>query len=164
MWCNKASEACLISTASEHPDLPTFTKTALELKKTLNKTTASFGAFDVYEPGLMSVRCGLIGGITPMIYGERPYADMVKKRLLKEVIDASGYAEGQATKISGKITKIDISVFKPEWNFEVELKSTNGKTLTVEDKYKFEFEFWNNKDKCGQLGDALPAAVQSLTE
>jgi len=164
MWCNKAIDQCMISTASEHPDLPALTTSAATLKKTLNGATASFGSFDAYEHNLSKVSCGLIGGVSPFMFGEQTFAGMVKKNLLKVVVDASGYAPDSSIKISGKLTKIDISVLRPEWNFGMELVSTNGKTLSVQEKYRFEFEFWNNHDKCGQIQDALPAAIKDLTE
>lgn len=164
MWCNKASEPCLLSAASELVELPTFRPSSVSLKKALNGATAAIGDFEAYEPKLSKVSCGLIGNISSYQAGAKTFTELIRNKLKEEVVDASGFDQYSKTKISGKIKKIDISVFKPEWNFELELTSSNGKALSIQEKYKFEFEFWNNKDKCGQLGDALPAAVNDLAE
>lgn len=164
MWCNKASEQCIMSTASERVELPTFRESSVSLKKALNGATVSFGDFEAYEPKLSKISCGWINKIYPYNAGGMTFAEVIEKQLMKQVVDANGFDQDSKIKISGKITKIDISIYKPEWNFEMELKSTNGKTLSIKEKYKFEFEFWNNKDGCGQLGDALPAAINDLAE
>lgn len=172
MYCNKQADACIISTQNEHVDFPAFRESTLALKKNLNGATASFGDFDSYEPGLNQLRCVLFTVIRPprtiikKANGQSDisftYADAVKSSLIREAYDASGFVENSPTRVTGKITKIDYSGTTPEWGFEVALTSTNGRTLTIYEKYVFEFEFWNNHDKCEQLGDHLPAALKFI--
>jgi hypothetical protein len=83
---------------------------------------------------------------------------------VKEIVDASGYSSNSKVQIVGKLNKIDISVMSPEWNFELELESSNGKKMLVKEQYKFEFSFWSNSNKCQQLAAAFGPAVRYLSE
>jgi hypothetical protein len=165
LWCNKSSDNCILGGAKEHIDLPTFTENAKNLKKSLNGSVVTLGDFEAYEPKLAKLGCGVLGSVMPFrSTGSFTFVEAIKKGLMKEIVDASGYAVDAQVKIIGKLTKLDISVLRPEWNFGLELTSSNGKSMKVTEQYKFDFEFWSNDNKCDQLAKAYGPAVQYLVE
>ncbi|PTQ86702.1 hypothetical protein [Agitococcus lubricus] len=88
----------------------------------------------------------------------------ISKAFNDELKMAEIYSES-GTKITGDITKIDFSsvsgLTNGYWDISVSLKSSNGKSLLVSNRYEFKSGF-DAITACNATADALSPAVQDL--
>lgn len=77
----------------------------------------------------------------------------------------AGIYSDDAVKISGDITRIEFSsitgLTNGYWDIGLQLKSSNGKTLAVSNRYTFKSGF-DAITACNATADALAPAVQDL--
>lgn len=116
------------------------------------------------QPSLFDPMCRLMGpiepadGLTVPAFIVKAFNDELK---MADIYSTSG------VKISGDITKISFSSFDADsltegyWNIELELNSSNGKQMTVNNRYSFKSGF-DAITACNATADALTPAVQDL--
>lgn len=114
------------------------------------------------EPESFSSNCRLMGPIEPA--DGLTIAQFVAKALNDEFKMAEIYSE-DSVKITGGISKIEFSsisgVTNGYWDIGLELKSSNGQSLSVSNKYSFKSGF-DAITACNATADALSPAVQDL--
>jgi hypothetical protein len=130
-----------------------------ELKKLENAKAMVSG---LTMPGKFDSGCRMMGPIEPA--DKLTIPQFITKAFNDEFKMADVYSEGGA-KISGNITKIKFSsmdgLTNGNWDISLALKSTNGATLEVQNKYEFRSGF-DAITACNATADALAPAVQDL--
>lgn len=131
--------------------------------QTLKNISTIQGEFvSLNKPAKFSSNCRLMGPIEP--------ADglSIPQFITKAFNDELKMAEKHSTdsvKITGDITKIEFSsvsgLTNGYWDIGLSLKSSNGKSLTVSNKYSFKSGF-DAITACNATADALAPAVQDL--
>lgn len=128
--------------------------------KQLSQIKGEFASLN--QPTAFSSNCRLMGPIEPADGLTIP--QFVVKAFNDELKMADRY-DTNATKITGNITKIEFSsisgVTNGYWDIGLNLESTNGKSLTVNNKYSFKSGF-DAITACNATADALSPAVQDL--
>jgi len=114
------------------------------------------------QPGSFSSNCRLMGPIEPADGLSIPA--FITKAFNDELKMANKY-DKNTVQITGDITKIEFSsisgLTNGYWDIGLNLKSSNGKSLTVEHKYSFKSGF-DAITACNATADALSPAVQDL--
>lgn len=112
--------------------------------RTLNGKTVSVGAFSAASPGQTEIMCRGVGPIkTPD--GE-PFSEYVRKAILDDLRIANVYAESAPITLTGHLEAIDFSSNSGEWNLSLTVKSSNGKSITITETYKYTTSFlWRNR-------------------
>lgn len=89
----------------------------------------------------------------------------IRKAMVDELKIAGAYAEKSDVVLSGEVRKVAFSSTKSitggAWEFAVEMKSSNGKSLSINDIYEFTSGF-EGMSACRQTAEALLPAVQNL--
>jgi len=130
-----------------------------ELRK-IKSTPVAIGSFitagsDVAD----SIFCRAVGPIkTPD--GET-YADYIKKALVSELTMVEMYDAKSAVVLSGELTTFSFDSHRGVWDMALRLKSSNGKQLSVSEKYDYGFN-WFALVACAQTAQAGMSAVQNL--
>lgn len=114
------------------------------------------------QPSSYDVNCRLMGPIEPA--DGLSYSQFITKAFndefkMAEIYDTTG------TQISGDITHIDFSsvsgVTSGYWDIGLKLSSSNGASMTVNNRYDFKSGF-DAITACNATADALTPAVQDL--
>lgn len=117
---------------------------------------------DFTQSAQYSSGCRLMGPIEPADGLTIPA--FVSKAINDELKMAGIYAEN-GTKITGDITQIGFSstsgLTNGFWNIAIDLKSSNGNSMSVSNKYSFKSGF-DAITACNATADALTPAVQDL--
>ncbi|MDA8417112.1 MAG: hypothetical protein M0Z78_08690 [Betaproteobacteria bacterium] len=129
------------------------------LRKSLEGKSVAVGAFESFQPGLKNIACRLNGDV----YAPRkvPFSDFIRDGLIENLKTAGGYNEGSQIILSGKLNSIDFSSHSGYWTISMTISSSNGKSLTVSDKYEFETGF-GGVNACNDVRTALMPAVHDL--
>lgn len=127
--------------------------------RSLNGKTVNIGTFSASTPGQTEIMCRGVGPIkTPD--GE-PFADFVRKALLDELRIANAYSSSAPVMITGNLDAIDFSSNSGNWNLALTVKSSNGKSMSVSESYKYTSSFYG-ETACNQTAQAFMPAVQNL--
>lgn len=127
--------------------------------RTLNGRTVNVGAFSAASPGQTEIMCRGVGPIkTPD--GE-PFSEYVRKAILDDLRIANVYSESAPVTLTGHLEVIDFSSNSGEWNLSLTVKSSNGKSITITETYKYTTSFYG-ETACAQTAQALMPAVQNL--
>ena len=127
--------------------------------RSLNGVMVDVGAFSSSTPGQTEIMCRGVGPIkTPD--GET-FSDFVRKALLDELRMAETYASPAPVTISGNLDAIDFSSNSGNWNLALTVNSSNGKSMTVSEDYKYTSSFYG-ETACNQTAQAFMPAVQNL--
>lgn len=114
------------------------------------------------QPIKFNSNCRLMGPIEPADGLSIP--QFITKAFNDELKMAEKHSNN-AVKISGDITKIEFSsitgLTNGYWDIGLSLKSSNGKSLTISNKYSFKSGF-DAITACNATADALAPAVQDL--
>lgn len=106
--------------------------------------------------------CRMMGPIEPA--DGLTFPEFISKAFNDELKMAGIYSES-GTKISGDITKVDFSsisgLTNGFWDIAVTLNSSNGNSLSAQNKYTFKSGF-DAITACNATADALSPAVQDL--
>ena len=106
--------------------------------------------------------CRLMGPIEPADGLTVP--QFISKAFNDEMKMANLYSK-EGVKINGDVTKVEFSSITGltggYWDIELKLNSSNGKSVTVGNKYEFESGF-DAITACNATADALAPAVQDL--
>lgn len=109
---------------------------------------------------LSEIMCRGVGPIkTP---DNESFADYIKKAVIAEMKMAEIYAPGAPTVISGNLGSIDFSSTSGYWDMGLTLKSSNGRSITVHEKYPYGTSFFLAVAACDQTAQAFMPAVQDL--
>lgn len=127
--------------------------------RTLNGKLVNVGSFTAATPGQTEIMCRAVGPIkTPD--GES-FSDYVRKALLDDLRIANVYSESAPITLTGQLDAIDFSSNSGEWHLSLSVKSTNGKSMSVSETYKYQTSFYG-ETACNQSAQALMPAVQNL--
>lgn len=132
----------------------------LALKKLEGATTR---VVSMSPPASYSANCHLMGPIQASDGQTNP--EFVAKALNDELKFAGIHDETKGPALSGALTRIEFSsvsgVTGGWWDLAMTLNSSNGRTLSVENKYSFKSGF-DAITACNQTAQALGPAVQDL--
>ena len=127
--------------------------------RTLNGKMINVGSFSATKAGEREIMCRGVGPIkTPD--GE-PFSEFVRKAFLDELKIASVYSASAPITLTGNLDSIDFSSASGDWNLALTVKSSNGKSLSVNESYAFTSSF-NGETACNQTAQAFMPAVQNL--
>ncbi len=108
--------------------------------------------------------CRLMGPIEPA--DSLSISQFIKKAFNDE-FKMAGIYSNQGVVITGDVTKIDFSsisgLTNGYWDIGLKLKSSNGKSLSLENRYSFRSGF-DAITACNATADALAPAVQDLIQ
>ena len=123
--------------------------------------TVSIGQFA--EPKEYASMCRGVGRITPP--EGLSVGGYIRRAFIEEFKAADAFENNAKIALSGNIEKAEFSSSKGvvggEWYFSIRLVSTNGKALTVDEKYEFSAGF-AGVTACGETAVAFAPAVQAL--
>lgn len=123
---------------------------------------AKFSMVDLSLSTKFNSACRMMGPIEPA--DKLTIPQFIAKAFNDEFKMADVYSDS-GTKISGEITKITFSsidgLTNGNWNISLLLKSSNGESLAVQNKYEFRSGF-DAITACNATADALSPAVQDL--
>ena len=127
--------------------------------RTLNGKMINVGSFSATKPGEKEIMCRGVGPIkTPD--GEA-FSEFVRKAFLDELKIASVYSATAPVTLTGNLDAIDFSSANGGWNLSLTVKSSNGKSLSVNESYPFTTSFFG-ETACNQTAQAFMPAVQNL--
>ncbi|WP_336974488.1 hypothetical protein AB6N01_03340 [Alcaligenes nematophilus] len=107
------------------------------------------------QPG--EIMCRAVGPIkTPD--GES-YADYVRKALISELIIANIYEKESTLELTGRLTTLDFDSMGGTWTVGMELSSSNGKSIAVNNTHKYTSSFYG-ETACNQTAQAGLGAIQ----
>jgi len=89
------------------------------------------------------------------------FPEYVRKALLDELRLANSYSPSAQITLTGNLDSIDFSSNSGNWNLALTVKSSNGKSMSVAESYKFTSSFYG-ETACNQTAQALMPAVQNL--
>jgi hypothetical protein len=131
----------------------------IEALHSLKGKTANVGAFTSTQSGLNQIMCRGVGPIkTPD--GE-PFSEYVKKALVNELKMANLYSVNAPVTLTANLDDINFSSASGNWNIALTVRSSNGKSLSVSEKYAYTSSFLG-ETACNQTAQALMPAVQDL--
>lgn len=87
------------------------------------------------------------------------YAEYVRKALISELIIADIYDADGPIELTGKITKLDFDSAGGTWSVGLNLESSNGKSLAIQETYKYQTSFYG-ETACNQTAQAGLGAIQ----
>ncbi len=127
--------------------------------RSLNGKTINVGAFTSTVPGKNEIMCRGVGPIkTPD--GE-PFSNFIRKALLDELKIANIYSASAPVTLTGNLDAIDFSSQSGNWNINLTVNSSNGKSIVTSEVYSFTSSFVGDT-ACNQTAQALMPAVQNL--
>lgn len=127
--------------------------------RALNGKVVNIGAFSSTKPGEKVIMCRGVGPIkTPD--GE-PFSDFVRKALVDELKIAGNFSATAPVTLTGNLDAIDFSSASGSWDLALTVKSSNGKSMSVSEKYAFTTSYYG-ETACNQTAQALMPAVQNL--
>jgi len=119
----------------------------------------SVGNFSSYQPDLKVMVCRGFGPIkTPD--GE-VFSEYIRKAITDELKMSDAYSPESPIQISGRLNNLSFTSTSGYWDISLTVNSSNGHTITVDDKYKYETD-WQGDNACNQTSLALLPAVQRV--
>lgn len=119
----------------------------------------NLGNFTANRPGVNEFICRAAGPITTP--DSEPFEDFIRKAFLDELRIADVYSPTASTALTGNLNEIGFSSLLSEWDVSLTVASSNGKTLTVVEKYEAPRNF-NGSAACNLIAQTLVPAVQDL--
>jgi hypothetical protein len=121
------------------------------------------GAFTAKKPGETEINCRGVGPIrTPD--GE-PFEEFIRKAFIAELTIAEVYAPSAPVTLTGSLDTMDFAsgIYWSEafWQIAITIKSSNGKSVAVTEKYPFKASY-GGEAGCQNTAQALMPAVQNL--
>ena len=127
--------------------------------RALSGKMINVGPFTAVTPGQSEIMCRAVGPIkTPD--GE-PFSEYVRKAFLDDLRIANAFSDSSKTTLSGNLDAIDLSSTDGEWRLSLTVRSTNGKSISVAESFKYKTS-WYGETACNQSAQALMPAVQNL--
>jgi len=127
--------------------------------RTLKGQALNVGEFKSAQGARNEIMCRARGPIkTPD--GES-FATYVRRALVSELTYAEVYSDKAPVTLSGTLDEVDFSSTTGTWELALTVKSTNGRSLQVTEKYGFTPSL-SAETSCEQAAQALMPAVQDL--
>lgn len=128
--------------------------------RSLNGKTVNIGSFTgTRDANRSEIMCRGVGPIkTP---DSEAFPEYVRKALLDELRIANAHSSSAPVTLTGNLDSIDFSSNSGSWNLALTVKSSNGKSLSLNESYKFTSSFYG-ETACNQTAQALMPAVQNL--
>ena len=124
-----------------------------------NTRPLGVGNFTSTDVGQREIMCRGVGPIkTPD--GET-FADFVRKGLVDELKIAGVFSGNAPITLTGNLNRVEFSSTSGSWDLSLTVNSSNGKSMTVNEKYVFSTSFYG-ETACNQTAQALMPAVQNL--
>ncbi len=108
---------------------------------------------------MKEIMCRGVGPITTP--DNEPFAQYIKKALVDEMKMAEVYSDSSPVTLSGSLDAIDFSSNSGHWLITLTLKSSNGKSMQLNEKYPYKTSFVG-ETACNQTAQAFMPAVQNL--
>jgi hypothetical protein len=109
--------------------------------------------------GLREISCRAAGPVKAP--DNETFAEYVRKALLSEIKFAEIYSDTAPVTLTGSLDHIDFSSTDGIWDLTLTVRSSNGRALTVSEKYTFETSFVA-ESACNQAAQAFGPGVQNL--
>jgi hypothetical protein len=127
--------------------------------KPMHGRTAAVAAFTSTGQSPTQITCRALGPIkTPD--GET-YAEYLRKGFIAELESADLYDAKAPVTLSANLDSLDFNAASGHWRLGATMKSTNGKTVSATEDYKYSSSF-NGETACNQTAQALLPAMQDL--
>lgn len=131
----------------------------IQTLKTFKGSQVKVGNFSSFSPGVSIITCRGFGPVkTPD--GE-PFSEYVRKALMDELKIADIYSTEAPIMLSGQLNQLDFSSASGNWSISLTVNSSNGKSITVNDNYKFTTSYYG-ETACNQTAQAFMPAVQDI--
>jgi len=127
--------------------------------RTLAPNRISIGAFA--EPPQFSDGCRAAGPITAA--DGVGFAAYIRKALIDELKIAGVYDERGPVTLTGSLDKLAFSSTVAWWDLTLTVRSSNGRSITVQEQYKFDGAF-AAVTACKKVADAYFPAVQNALQ
>ena len=154
--------AALVLPACSTMQPPRYSVSVDNIQKLKSYSGAKAEVTSLSQPVSFSSNCRLMGPIEPA--DGLTISQFISKAFNDEFKMADIYST-EAIKITGDITKIKFSsitgLTNGYWDIGLHLKSSNGRSLSVNNKYTFKSGF-DAITACNATADALSPAVQDL--
>jgi hypothetical protein len=141
---------------------PRYAVSVDNIQQLKNYSNAKAEVVSLSQPANFSSNCRLMGPIEPA--DGLTFSQFISKAFNDEFKMAGIYST-DGVKITGDITKIEFSsitgLTNGYWDIGLKLKSLNGRSLSVSNKYTFKSGF-DAITACNATADALSPAVQDL--
>jgi len=132
--CHKNSDICIVSMRGENLALPAVTEVGKAIKKALNGKTVKVGEFSSFDHNFRSVDCGN-SRITSTSFGESTFAKVFENNFRKEFRYVGAESQKSDIELTGNLKSFEFSISDKTGGIVFELVSSNGKKLTVSEKY-----------------------------
>src|SRR5216117_1493817 len=96
--------------------------------KKLGGQKVNVGQFTAKEPGKTKIPCRAVGPITTP--DERPFEEFIRKALIDELTVADMLSDSAPVTLTGQLNKIDFDSMAGEWELDLTVASSNGRSLT----------------------------------
>lgn len=117
------------------------------------------GAFS--DPNQFADGCRAAGPIT--IGDGLTFAGYIRKALIDEMKIAGVYDEAGNVTLTGSVYKLAFSSTVAYWDIGLTVTSSNGRSISVEENYRFPGSF-AAETACKRVSDAVHPAVQNLLQ
>jgi hypothetical protein len=128
---------------------------ATALKK-LNAQKVDVGPFTAAE-SRTEIPCRAVGPITTP--DKQPFEQYIRKALIDELTVSDVFVDSAPVVLTGSVNKVDFDSMAGEWLLDVTLKSSNGRSLSVAEKYSYGFTYIG-ETACARTAKAFIPAVQ----
>jgi hypothetical protein len=127
--------------------------------RALGDRRVSVGPFGATKPGQTSIACRAVGPVTTP--DGKPFEEYVRQALVDELRVAQLFGESAPVTLSGTLNEVAFSSTSGAWTLDLTVTSSNGRSLTVREKYDYATSFVGEK-ACALTAQAFGPAVQSL--
>jgi hypothetical protein len=127
--------------------------------RTLKGTLVNVGPFTAKEPGVKEILCRLAAQIQPPD-GET-FENYVRKAFIDDLKVSELYSTQAPITLTGRLDELDFSSNSSHWNIALTITSSNGRALSVGERYEFAFTFGGDT-ACNEVAKAFVPAVQNL--
>lgn len=117
------------------------------------------GPFTATEPGKTELNCRAVGPITTP--EKRPFEEYVRQALIDELKVADLLAPAAPVTLTGKLNKVEFDSWAGQWQLDLTLTSSNGRSLTAATMYDYGFTYMA-ETACVRTSKSFVPAVQVL--
>ncbi|MBX3628173.1 MAG: hypothetical protein KF892_24395 [Rhizobacter sp.] len=129
--------------------------------KAINAKDVGIGAFA--EPATFDPNCRAMGPL--QVADGLTHTQYIRKAFEDELKVAGAHGSPPRVTLTGKVTRLEVSssraVTGGSWTIDLDLSSSNGKTMAVKEYYEFNSGF-AAPEACRNTAEAFTRAVQNL--
>lgn len=120
---------------------------------------ASVGDFTSFDPGRKTYACRVISALisppSDMTYEQYFRSELEKQLKVDRFFDAQS-----GVVLTGKIESMENSPGDNYWVIVLKVSSSNGRSVTVSNKYEYRSSFWGGDNACSVAKAEMPFAVR----